>query len=184
MACANVRDVQQSVEPVKGIINSLPWAQESLPKIDQFSLSDDIKTGFKKVVEIESGGSASKIRSTQLAHLMDIAKHEQGVVLQRLIYDDENFSKWTKRQREWYLLNLISPAYEIVFSDKCSGKDEMLLNEAPDDMIVEDYSSRMDWITAVAEQFHDLMESHTSYMHQTIRQIATWDNAPDARFVY
>ena len=105
-------------------------------------------------------------------------------MLQKLIYDDENFSRWTARQRNWALLNLISPAYEIVFSDQCSGDDEALINRAPDDMVVENFDSRMKWITNVADQFHDHMADKTDYMHQTIRQIATWVNSPDARFVY
>ena len=184
MICANERHAQQCVEPVKGILNSLPWAGESLPTIDHFALSDDIKAGFELVEDIESGLRGTVKRKAQYDHLMHIADHEQMAVLQKLIYDDENFSRWTARQRNWALLNLISPAYEIVFSDQCSGDDEALINRAPDDMVVENFDSRMEWITDVAKEFHQHMNDKREYMHDTIRQIATWVNSPDARFVY
>jgi hypothetical protein len=39
----------------------------------------------------------------QLAHLLEIAKHEQANILQRHIYDDAEFSNWIQLQRAPYV---------------------------------------------------------------------------------
>ncbi len=54
--------------------------------------------GFDKVKQWEE--SDKKIqRTAAFDHLIAIAQHEQGEVMQGLIYDDPEFSKWLGLQR-------------------------------------------------------------------------------------
>ncbi|VUD40397.1 hypothetical protein TDB9533_00184 [Thalassocella blandensis] len=183
MACIDKRDANNFVEPVKSNVLELRWSDIALPKINNFNASDDLKKGFEYTARIEVASSYSRKRTFQFEHLLAIADHEQGVVLQPLIYEDPNFAKWTARERQWWL-SWAAPKYQLVFSHRCYLRDPDLKSEAPDDLIVEDFQSRMSWITNAAEQFHDLMDSKTDYMESELNRIAAWKSSPDALWVY
>jgi len=84
--------------PVKEIVDDMPWATESLGKINQMALSGDLLKGFDLVPKIESAAFNKEKQKLQMDHLMAIARHEQGIVLQPLIYDDPAFNRWTARE--------------------------------------------------------------------------------------
>ncbi|MBB6136530.1 uncharacterized protein involved in type VI secretion and phage assembly [Massilia aurea] len=109
----------------------------------------------------------------QLLHLLDIAQHKQGVILQPLIYDDPDFSAWVGRQRAWYA-NWASPDLELVFNSACDTKEAELKSIAKNTTILESYTSRMDWINTAAIQFHDLMQNKKYYMENQLKTISGW----------
>jgi hypothetical protein len=183
MDCIHKRHCDRLVEPVKSHVKALPWSGKSLGKIKYFEASPDLIEGFEYVVQIEQMAPSPGRRAKQMEHLLVIADHEQGAVLQPLIYEDPDFSKWTKRERSPWI-RWMSPTYELVFSHECSTGDTALKSVAPDDLEIENFRSRMAWIRNAAEKFHGLMETKTSYMEAELRTMAGWKNSADALLVY
>lgn len=183
MDCIHKRHCERLIEPVKSYVKALPWAGKSLGKIKNFEASADLIEGFEYVVQIEGMAPSESRRETQLSHLLAIADHEQGAVLQPLIYDDPDFNKWTARER-WWLVHWMAPQYELIFSHECSIDDPALKSMAPDDLIVENFESRMRWINKAAVKFHSLMTDNASYMLSELRTIAGWKSSADALLVY
>lgn len=176
--CINRRNSDNFVEAVKAQVRKLPWSQEALPKIRNLAVSPHIVAGFAKVRQIESTTDQRKRPQLQLDHLLDIAKHEQSVILQPLIYDDPDFAYWIQVQRSAWV-KWASPALELVFSHACSTSKAELKSVAPEDTKLEDFDSRMKWIGSVANQFHFRMQKRASEMEDEIRKIAGWINLPD-----
>lgn len=183
MDCIHKRHCDKLIEPVKTYVKALPWAGKSLGKIKNFEASADLIEGFEYVVQIEKMPPSKMRRDKQLDQLLAIADHEQGAVLQPLIYEDPDFNKWTQRER-WWLVHWMAPTYELVFSHQCSIDDPELKSVAPDDLRVEDFKSRMEWIGKAAEKFHKLMERRKEYMTAELRTMAGWKESPDALLVY
>ena len=179
MECLNNRNPDTMVKPVKKVLNSLPWAEISLNKINCFNASEHLIDGFEYVTKIEKMPHSETREEYQFQHLIAIAKHEQGEILQPLIYDDTNFNKWIKRQRRYLLLSLLSPATELLFTHKCSIDNAEFKFVAYKDLILEDFRSRMDWIEDGAEMFHNLMRKKTKYMQAELEIIAKWVDEPD-----
>ena len=183
MACIHKRNSDDLVEPVKSKIKALPWAEKSLWKIKNFQASSYLKEGFQHVCEIEKMAPSQMRRSAQFKHLLAIANHEQHEVLQELIYKDPEFNRWTARER-WWWIHWAAPTYELVFTHECTAGDPELKSVAPDDLIVEDFKSRMGWIVKAAEKFHNLMATKNSHMMAELNTMAGWVNSPDAFLVY
>ncbi|HRH77856.1 MAG TPA: hypothetical protein PK129_10950 [Cellvibrionaceae bacterium] len=183
MACLNKRDCDTYIEPVKSVVKGLPWADKSISKIKRFSPSNDLIKGFNFITQIEASGPGIARRKLQYEHLLAIANHEQGAILQKLIYDDPDFNKWTNFERKWWV-HWAMPTYQLVFSHQCSIGDEQLKSVAPDNLIVENFQSRMMWIVKAADQFHALMDKRSTYMHSELSTISSWVNSPDAWLVY
>lgn len=183
MDCIHKRHCDKLIEPVKTYVKALPWAGKSLGKIKNFEASADLIEGFQHVLTIEKMSPSDKRRAVQFEHLLAIANHEQGAVLQPLIYEDPDFNKWTARER-WKLVHWMAPTYELVFSHECTIDDPELKSIAPDDLVVENFKSRMDWIVKAAVKFHDLMHTKHPYMKQEIQTMANWKSSADALLVY
>ena len=183
MDCIHKRHCDKLVEPVKSKLKALPWADKSLGKIKNFQASSHLIKGFEFVVKIENMAPSERRRSAQFDHLLAIANHEQGEVLQPLIYEDPEFNRWTARER-WWLIHWAAPTYELVFTHECTTRDPELKSVAPDDLIVEDFKSRMGWILKAAEKFHDLMHTKTTHMTTELNTMAGWVNSADALLVY
>jgi hypothetical protein len=186
MACELKRSATDLEPEIKQATYQMRWAEESLPKIRHFKPSEHIIKGFDKIIEFESAPEEDK-RDIQFASLVAIAYHEQGAVLQPLIYDDPDFSYWTEFERNEYV-KFIAPTYQLVFSHKEgieneSERDE-LTSVAPDDLIVENFESRMGWILEAGGKFHKLMHTRKDYMENELKIIAGWVNEKDAWFVY
>ncbi len=178
MACVNSRDGKNLEAPIQTVVDSMPWSEKSLPTINNMVISGSLKQGFKHVVKIETATDDEAKRDLQMEHLLEIANHEQGVILQPLIYEHPEFAKWARWQRK-KLLKLISPSFELVFSHACEIDDGELKSIAPDDMQVENFDSRMHWINKAAVKFHGLMAEKSEYMHSELQHMAGWVNAQD-----
>ena len=187
MDCIHNRHCDKLVEPVKSHLKSLPWAAKSLGKIKHFDSSEDLIEGFEYIPQIEKMAPSEDRRETQFKHLLAIANHEQGAVLQPLIYEDPDFTRWTAFQRDWFkhwTVRWVPPKYELVFTHECSTDEPELKSVAPDDLIIENFKSRMKWISKAAEQFHKLMKTKNPHMMTELNTIASWVNSPDAEHVY
>ncbi|MFI8146391.1 DUF2515 family protein [Acinetobacter sp. ABJ_C5_2] len=181
--CKKLRSANKCVPEVKAVLDKMPWATEALPKIKHFETNPNIKKGMDWVDKFEKTTNKDLRPSIQFEHLMAIANHEQGNVLQPLIYDDSDFSKWVERQR-WPVVKKFSPTLNVVFSHSCDTNDPRLESIAPDDTVLENLKSRMKWITDAAGVFHGLMQGTTfksdiAYMEQELRTIASWVNHKD-----
>ena len=144
------------------------------------SVSPHIRAGFEKVKLFESQADARRRPAIQLAHLMDIANHEQGVILQPLIYDNEDFAYWVRKARGG--LSWVSPNLELAFSSECDTKVPAFKSLAPEGTKMEDLDSRMGWIQQVAQQFHGLMINNKNYMEGELKTMAGWVNQEDGWF--
>lgn len=149
----------------------MPWSAEALVKIKNFAVSKEFKAGFAKLREFETQANPRYRSQIQLQHLLAIADHEQGVILQPLIYDDTDFVWWLKQQRS-LLVNWASPALELVFTHACATGDSALKSVAPAKTQLESFTSRMIWIRSAANDFHILMQQKTSFMEGQISTIA------------
>ncbi|MDO7413057.1 hypothetical protein Q5X48_14695 [Acinetobacter baumannii] len=180
--CQLQRGADKCVPEVKAVLSKMQWAKEALPKINNLKSNPNIEEGMRKVEEFENATPKSR-PVIQWDHLMAIANHEQGNVLQPLIYADKDFSKWVGRQR-WPGVKQISPTLKLVFSHACSTDDSRLESVASDDTVLENFASRMKWITSAAEQFHNLMQgtqqqSDITYMENELKTIAGWVDHKD-----
>lgn len=173
--CLHKRNSKTFISAVQKQLKQLPWNAEALPVIKFFAPTSYIESGFKKVQAFEN--AAPKDRANiQFSHLMDIANHEQKIILQPLIYEDKSFARRIQLQR---YLSLITPTVELVFSHTCTLKEGELKSIAPDDTELEDFSSRMSWITIAAQKFHNLMRDKKNYMEGELIAMAGWKDMPD-----
>jgi hypothetical protein len=171
--CLDSRNANAYAKPVQAAVNKLPWKAEALPKIKNLAVSKEIKTGFALVKQIEETTRANDKPPLQLKHLLAIADHEQGVILQPLIYEEPKFAWWIQAQRSPWI-KWASPNLELVFSSACSIKDEKLKSVAPADTKLEDFDSRMKWIGKAAEKFHNLMQIQQIHMEGELQKMAGW----------
>jgi hypothetical protein len=191
-------------DKAKNIIKTvLPWAEDALPKIGNLALpkngmeKDSLALGFELVHQIEdmifNNKKEKKIQEVQYLHLIQIAKHEQGNILQPLIYDDpENGSMdfqdylWVMRRLKW-----IMPKLELIFNSSCDVysqevldeialKEEETISKAHNGMILEDYKDRMKWIEEAAKNYHRLMVNNADYMENELSTMASWVNEQDS----
>jgi len=177
--CVPKRDASEYLKPVQAQLNHYPWKDDALPKIKNMSGHKHIKIAFQKTREFEVEKNASKLPAIQMANLMAIADHEQGVILQPLIYEDPDFSKWVQRQRSAFI-HWASPDLQLVFNHACDTKDALLKSIAPRETELEDLKSRMSWILSAANKFHRLMQTEHVYMETELNIIAGWVNLSDA----
>jgi len=181
--CLSSRDASTYVPAVKQQMNKLPWKDDALSKIKNMKVSPEIKKGFAKVKEFEEESDVLVRPGLQMAHLLAIADHEQGVILQPLIYDDPDFADWVRvdRKMSQNYLDWILPAKELVFSHACTTDNAELKSSAPEDTKLEDFDSRMKWIGQAANLFHKLMQQNTAYMEAELRIMAGWVDMPDKK---
>lgn len=171
--CLGSRNSGNYVSAVKAQVRKLPWSAEALPKMDSLAPSNEIKRGFAKVKEFEAQANIRRRPQIQFEHLLAVADHEQGVILQPLIYDDPDFVYWLEVQRSPWV-RWASPNLELVFSHACGTDRETLKSVAPDDTQLESFESRMKWIDQAADVFHQLMQRNRAYMEGELRAMAGW----------
>jgi len=111
--CLSERNSERYVREVKDQLRQLPWNTEALPKINNLRVSPHIIAGFEKVRQFEQA-TAAKRPDFQFGNLIDLANHEQGVILQPLIYNDPTFAEKIDLQRSWWV-SWASPTVELVF---------------------------------------------------------------------
>ncbi|MDR5744451.1 hypothetical protein QCE73_14940 [Caballeronia sp. LZ029] len=113
-ACAASRNSENFVDQVKTnfmrqkghaeSIDKIPYVVdgktgEKKAKLGYLKQTPIVKDGFDAVSGWESAGDSKSKAKYSFAHLIAIAQHEQGEVLQGLIYDDPKFQWWLKGQR-------------------------------------------------------------------------------------
>jgi hypothetical protein len=177
--CRDSRDTSMLVKAAQAQTKIMPWSDTALPKIKNLKVSKEIKLAFEKVKEFE--GADKRLRSgIQMEHLLAVADHEQGVILQPLVYDDADFAYWVQVQRSAWV-NWAAPDLQLVFSHACETNKVELKSVAPKDTKLENFESRMKWIGKAAEQFHKLMQERTVYMESEIATMAGWYDMPDKK---
>jgi hypothetical protein len=178
--CLDSRNTNTLVPSIKAQTKIMPWSGEALPKVKQLAVSKEIKAGFALVKKYESTTKRELLPDIQFNHLLAIADHEQGVILQPLIYDDADFVYWIKVQRSTWV-SWAAPGLELVFSSACSTHKAELKSVAPKETKLENLESRMTWIRDAAMKFHGLMQSDKAYMEGQIGAMAGWAEMPDKK---
>ncbi|WP_407638742.1 DUF2515 family protein [Aquabacterium parvum] len=77
------------------------------------------------------------------------------------------------------VVNWFSPDVELVFSHACQTEKAAIKSVPPEGTKIEDFTSRMAWITKAADQFHLLMQESRSFMEGELRTMAGWVDMPD-----
>lgn len=175
--CRDLRNTDTLVSSIKKATKLIQWNGEALPKINNLKVTKEIKLAFEKVEEFESAGE-KKQPAIQMEHLLAIADHEQGTILQPLVYDDKDFAGWVQKQRSVWL-NWAAPDLQLVFNSACETDKAELKSVAPKDTKLENLESRMDWIRTAVKQFHGLMRTDRAYMEGEIATMAGWYNMAD-----
>jgi len=170
--CLDTRGENGCHKAVNNNLERLPWADTALPTLKYLPISGFVKTAFAKIKDIENAEQPRDRAKEQLAHLLEVANHEQGVILQPLMYDDPRFAKWVQRQRGW--LSWASPDLELVFTHQCETDNPLLKSLAPKDTVLESYKSRMAWIVSAAKHFHRLMQTQPDQMEAELKTMASW----------
>ena len=176
--CLASRDTSKLVPAVIKQTKNMPWRSTALPKIKNLKVSKEIKLAFAKVKEFETQSKKEARPALQLEHLLIVADHEQGVILQPLVYDDPDFAYWVRMQRR---LSWVTPTLQLVFSRACDIGDGAKKSIAPGNMKLEEFKSRMAWITKAADQFHGLMQTDKAYMEGEIAAMAGWYDMADKK---
>lgn len=189
--CVKQRDTATYVNTVRAQVNKLPWAGDALPKIKNLRCTNEVVAAFRQVRAFDSAIADSDRRDAQLKNLMLLAKHEQGNILQPLIYDDADFAWWIKAQRGAWKdtdalgkavgipASLFSPKLKVAFVSSRDTDIAQFSNVASEGTKMEDFDSRMRWVGKVAEQFHQRMIDRTVQMEAELSVIAGWVGLPD-----
>ncbi len=174
--CIDKRNTSTLVPEIKSAIDKADWAAESLPKINNLRSNEFIKKGFDEVKKFENARLKNNKLKAQYQNLLIIAEHEQGEILQPLIYEG-----WRNRREidSMGLFSWFTPEVALFFTSDCSTNTERYISHAPEGTVVYDYDSRMTWINQVAKKFHSLMQSETTYMETQLRTMAGWYNKAD-----
>lgn len=178
--CMSKRNTNTLVPEIKSAIDKADWAKESLSKINNLKSNDFIKKGFSEVKKFERIPSTLNNKSlraiAQYQNVLIIAEHEQGEILQPLIYEG-----WRNRREidSMGLFSWFTPEVALFFTSDCSTNTGKYTSRSPEGTVVYDYESRMDWIRKAAEKFHGLMQNESTYMETQLQTMAGWYNKAD-----
>ena len=191
--CLEKRDVDTYVDKVKEQVHKMPWAGDALPKIKNLRCTPEVKEAFDKVKEFDGASSDVKRRDFQFKNLMALARHEQGNILQPLIYNDSDFAWWVQVQRggadvgKWtwghavgVATSWMAPKLKVAFVAACDTDLPAFADVAPENTKLENYDSRMKWIGLVADKFHGLMIKDPRGMEAQLSTMASWVGTPDS----
>lgn len=196
--CMEERNANTLVPKIKSALDAADWAADSLPKINNLKSNEYIKKGFNEVKKFEASNNEVKKTLAQYQNVLIIAQHEQGKVLQPLIYE-----QW-RHKREVDAMGLaggLAPEVKLFFSSTCNvpqvtvqpkyrypgnhatAKDDpkydKYVSKPESDIVLYGYKSRMKWIKKAAEKFHGLMQTEESYMLSQLQTMAGWYDKPD-----
>lgn len=197
--CIDKRNANTLVPQIRSALEAI----DSLPKINNLKSNNYIKKGFNEVKKFEEF-AASKIKIVaQYQNVLIIAQHEQGKVLQPLIY-----KQW-RHKLEIDAMGLaggLAPEVKLFFSSTCNvpqvtvqpkyryrgnhatAKDDpkydpkydKYVSKPESDIVLYNYDSRMKWIKNAAKKLHELMQNEKSYMHSQLQAMAGWHNKADS----
>ncbi|NNB45256.1 DUF2515 family protein [Pseudomonas chlororaphis] len=173
-SCAPARNAKSCDAQVQMNIDSLPWADEALPILKNLAVTSDVKAGFDFIRDSETAVDPDSKRNLQQQSLLAIADHEQRRILQPLIYEGYFFQKVLQTQAAVEGAPFV-PLRVASFSSACDVTDqELRVQMKKGDLFNE--SDRMEFIKAIAEQYHKMMGARKDYMEQQIEVISTWKN--------
>lgn len=220
--CVQSRDCRNLVDQVKVNFSRQKECAESIDKIP-YEIDGDtgvknaklgylqctplIREGFSAVTQWERATEKNQ-PAIAFAHLLAIAKHEQGEVLQGLIYDDPKFQWWLDRQREFLatsddtaisasldamkygmyagsgmalapVVRALVPSLKLVLTSDDETDNIEFRSDAPDRLVLQDYQKRMDWIQGAAKKYHKLMRDRRRIMLDHLSCIMDWGSMPD-----
>jgi hypothetical protein len=222
--CANSRDSRHFVDQVATnftrqldhdtSIAKVPYEVDGVTgakkaKLGYLKCTEIVKDGFKAVKDWETG-SIQKRHDAALNHLLLIAQHEQGEVLQGLIYDNPDFQKWLDRQRAALatsddtaindsmnamkygladdsslamipFVRALVPGLHLVLTSQYKTNDIRYRSNAPDRMVLQNYRKRMDWIQKAADKYDDLMQTEKEFMLGELRAIQNFGDTVGSR---
>ncbi|MCA7887336.1 hypothetical protein LGM58_29550 [Burkholderia contaminans] len=210
--CAKQRDSRKFDPAVQNNLMRQQWAAEVVPKcpvyIEASANMDDagsgnsidlkseknghfqwtprVAIGFDLVKQWEETTNEKKKATFAFNHLWVMAQHEQGEVLQDLIYNDKAFIRRLLVQRisgkltdpdQWWNyplhpFNAMIPPLQLSFTAQNETSDMQYRSNAPKDLILEDYPQRMAWIKDTGKLFHFLMQKKREYMLGELKGIA------------
>jgi hypothetical protein len=221
--CVEARDCRHFVDQVAAnftrqldyakSIDKIPFAIDGdsgrkLKKLGYLQSTQIIVDGFAKVTEWE-GANDLKKREKAYKHLLLIAQHEQGEVLQGLIYEDRDFQWWLEKQRDalavsddtslnesimatetglstgdgmalQLVIRAMVPNLQLVLTPDYETDKLEFVSKAPDRLKLEDYQKRMDWIQTAASKYDGLMNGrYSSDMRTYLETIKSWGDDPD-----
>ena len=172
--CSAERNVSTYPDVAKRALNELPWAEETLPVINNFGVTGFVTKGFASIGATEKEADFTERRQYQMSSLLAIADHEQRKILQPLIYEDVIFQRVLDIQEKMEFVPWL-PKRLAAFSTACDVEDERLKVQMTEGHLY-DENDRMKFIKEIAKKYHDLMGNKTEYMEQEISSIATWAN--------
>jgi hypothetical protein len=191
--CSEKRNSANYTLYVKTALESLPWAQSTIPKVNNFRVTKYVTDAFSDLKEIENAPAGlytqnSRLAKNQFSHLMHMADQEQRKILQEICWNDPKMKAGTETSRN-KLLAWVTPMQFISFDThyisslhkdtknamKTHNLKEDPFSIAPENLIAENINSRMSWITKVAQKYHRLMQSKNGrkYMHTQLQIIAS-----------
>lgn len=173
-ACSVDRNVSTYPDVARMALNELPWAEETLPVINNFGVTEFITKGFAAIAATEKELKASRRRMHQMNSLVAIADHEQRKILQPLIYEEVIFRGVLDVQEKMEFVPWL-PKRLAAFSTACDVEDERLKVQMTEGHLY-DENDRMKFIGNIAKKYHGLMETKADYMEQEIFSIAMWAN--------
>ena len=201
--CMEERNANTLVPKIKSALDAADWAADSLPKINNLKSNEYIKKGFNEVKKFEASNNEVKKTLAQYQNVLIIAQHEQGKVLQPLIYE-----QW-RHKREIDAMGLaggLAPEVKLFFSSTCNvpqvtvqpkyryrgnhatakndPKYDKYVSKPESDIVLYDYESRMNWIRKAAEKFHDLMQKEGTYMLDQLHTMAGWYDKSDKLYPF
>lgn len=177
-------------------------------KVGYLKYTEIVKKGFKLVTAWEKALDLDR-PAIAFSHLIAIAQHEQGEVLQGLIYDNTDFKQWLGYQRRALAsaddtaindsmntptirsglydgsdalaatTRALVPSLQLVLTSDYKTNNVEYRSDAPDRLDLADYQKRMGWIKDAARKYDGLMLTRPLFMRKELETIESWLDLPD-----
>ena len=141
-----------------------------------------------------------KIRQAQFKHLIELANHEQRIVLQPLCWNKPKLRSAMKWMR---FVSAVAPDLKLVLTERQNSQDSRFVStpldkevlekmprtkqrpnsvnqhiqyipSGPEPFKVENVEHRMIWITEAARKYHRLMKEQPEKIHASLKALAGW----------
>ena len=120
-----------------------------------------------------------KIRQAQFKHLIELANHEQRIVLQPLCWNKPKL----RSARKWMrFVSAVAPDLKLVLTERQNSQDSRFVSTPSDKEVsekmpsfeVENVEHRMIWIKEAARKYHRLMKEQPEKIHASLKALAGW----------
>ena len=194
--CMDQRNATRLHPVVRTSLCNQEWASEVLPRvpwhidentgqvgesIGQLQVAPLMRAAIKLWDDEANSSDSTEQSSQRLEHLRAMARHEQGEVLQGLIYADDKFVADLEQSR--FLRENLPGAdrmlmfkLQLSFSAEEYADDPRWRSDAPPGIRLQDYKERMSWIDNAALRYHQLMNSECrARLLEQLRALANQD---------